>query len=99
MFEYEVVDMLPIGDRVIVFTGKVGKGQVQIGDELLLKSPQGVVGVTVMSLEPSGFRRAGALAGDNVAIVVEPFSLDDIEDGYVYVEGSTYQVSALTLLG
>lgn len=99
MLEYEVVDMLPIGDRCIVFTGKVGKGQVYVGDELLLKSPKGEIAVTVMSLEPSGFRRAGALAGDNVAIVVEPFCLDYIADGFVHVEGSTYQVSALTLHG
>ncbi|WP_028103405.1 hypothetical protein [Pseudoduganella violaceinigra] len=99
MFEYEVVDVLPIGDRCIVFTGKIGKGQVHVGDELRLKSPKGEVGVIVMSLEPRGFRLAGALAGDNVAIVVEPFCLDDIADGFVHVEGITYQVSALTLHG
>lgn len=97
MFEYEIVDILPIGALSIVFTGKVGLGAVQVGDNLLLKSPLGEVGVTVKSLEPSGFRHAGAKAGDNVAIVIDHLDLAAVADGFSQIEGNSYQVKSLTL--
>jgi translation elongation factor EF-1alpha len=99
MFEYRVVDMLPIEGRCIVFTGKVEQGEVHVGDKLLLRSPHGEVGVTVKSLEPSGFRRSGAVAGDNVSIVVEPLNLDVIADGFAHVGGISLQVRSLSLNG
>lgn len=99
MFEYRVVDMLPIEGRCIVFTGNVEQGEVHVGDKLLLKSPHGEVRVTVKSLEPSGFRRSGAVAGDNVSIVIEPVDLDVIADGFSHVGGNSYQVRFLSLNG
>lgn len=97
MFEYSVVDMLPIRERCVVFTGHVSHGAVRVGDVLRLRSPAREVVVKVTSLEPSGFRQSGAVAGDNVAVVVEPFDLDAIADGFC-VSGQAYQVKALTLL-
>jgi len=97
MFEYKVVDLLPIGKRSIVFTGKIGQGEVHVGDSLILSSPQGELAVTVTSLEPSGFRSSCAMAGDNVAIVIACQDLDTVADGFRHVEGNTYQVKSLTL--
>jgi len=99
MFEYSVVDIFSIDGQCTVFTGKVKQGEVHVGDRLLLKSPQGVVTVTVKSLEPSGFRRSGAMAGDNVAVVVDPFSLDAIVDGFCRGNDSSFEVRSLTLHG
>lgn len=99
MFEFKVVDLLPIRDRNIVFTGRVAQGEVRTGDTLLLRSPRGELPVTVISLEPSGFRRAGAKAGDNIAIVIKFQDLREVADGFRHLEGSTYQVQSLTLLG
>jgi len=99
MFEYEIIDMLPIDGRCVVFTGKVEQGEVHVGDELLLKSPQGEVGVLVKSLEPSGFRWSGAMTGDNVAIVVDPFPLGAIADGFCLDENRSFQIRSLTLHG
>jgi translation elongation factor EF-Tu-like GTPase len=99
MFEYRVVDIFSIDGQCIVFTGKVEQGEVHVGDRLLLKSPQGVITVTVKSLEPSGFRRSGAMTGDNVAVVVDPFSLDIIADGFCRGNDSSFEVRSLTLHG
>ncbi|MFS2139645.1 hypothetical protein [Duganella sp. Dugasp56] len=99
MFEYSVIDMFPIDGRCVVFTGKVEQGEVHLGDKLFLRSQHGEVGVTVKSLEPSGFRRSGAVAGDNVSIVVEPLNLDAIADGFCHLGDNSYQVRALSLNG
>lgn len=97
MFEYRVVDMLPIEGRCIVFIGKIEQGEVHVGDKLVLRSPHGKVSATVKSLEPSGFRRSGAMAVNNVSIVVEPLNLDVIADGFCHVGGNSYQVRSLSL--
>ena len=98
-FTFDVVDMLSIADRSIVFTGKVGRGEVHVGATLRLTSPAGETVVKVKSLEPAGFRRAGAQAGDNVAIVVEPVDLDDVADGFYQGPGKQFAVTSLTLRG
>ena len=96
-FEFVVVDVLLIAGRSIIFTGKIGSGEVRVGDNLSLQSPQGQMVVMVMSLEPSGFRVAGAHAGDNVAIIVEYMNLEPVADGFRFTAGKQVQVQSLTL--
>jgi translation elongation factor EF-Tu-like GTPase len=98
-FEFVVVDILLIAGRSIIFTGKVGSGKVRVGDDLSLQSPQGQMVVKVVSLEPSGFRVAGAQAGDNVGIVVEYMNLEPVADGFRFTAGQQVQVLSLTLRG
>lgn len=98
-FEYSVVDVLVIAERCIVFTGKVRSGAVRVGDNLFLQSPHGQVSVKVISLEPSGFRRAGARTGDNVAVVVEHVDLEPVADGWLLTAGNQVYVQSLTLHG
>jgi translation elongation factor EF-Tu-like GTPase len=96
-FDYAIVDGLVIADRCIVFFGRVGSGAVHVGDDLLLQSPQGTIDVKVMSLEPGGFRRAGARTGDNVAVVVEYVDLAPVADGGRVAEGNRVEVQSLVL--
>ena len=98
-FEYAVVDALLIAERSIVFTGNVTRGEVCVGDNLSLHSPLGQVSVKVISLEPRGFRRAGARTGDNVAVVVGHVGLEPVADGYSHTADNQIHAQALTLHG
>jgi selenocysteine-specific translation elongation factor len=98
-FEYAVVDVLLIAERCIVFTGSVGSGAVHVGDDLFLQSPQGHIAVKVISLEPRGFRTAGARAGDNVAVVVDYVDLARVADGFTLGADNRVEVRSLTLRG
>jgi len=96
-FEYPIIDLLVIAERCIVFFGRVGSGTVHVGDDLLLESPQGTIVVKVMSLEPGGFRVAGARTSDHVAVVVEHVDLAPVADGLRVTEGNRVQVQSLVL--
>ena len=98
-FEYVVADAILIAGQCIIFTGKVETGEVHVGDNLFLQSPQGRISVKVISLEPSGFRRAGARAGDNVAVVVEYLDLAPVADGCLLIPGNRVHVQSLILRG
>ena len=98
-FEYAVVDVLLIAERCIIFTGKVGSGEVRVGDNLFLQSPNGRMSVKVISLEPSGFRKGGARTGHNVAVVVEYVDLEAVADGWLLTERNQVLVQSLTMHG
>jgi translation elongation factor EF-Tu-like GTPase len=98
-FEFAVVDAIRIAGRSIIFTGKVDRGEVRVGDDLFLRSPHGQIKVKVISLEPSGFRVAGAKAGDNVAVVVQHVNLEPVADGLCLTSANQVQVQSLTLHG
>lgn len=96
-FEFVVVDALLTAGRSIIFFGKVDRGEVHVGDDLFLQSLHGQIVVKIVSLEPSGFRAAGARAGDNVAIVVEHVNLESVADGFRLTAENQVQVQSLTL--
>lgn len=98
-FEYVVIDSLVIEGKSIIFTGKVGSGEIHVGDDLFLQSPRGQVVVKVASLEPSGFRVTGAVAGDNVVVVVKHVNLEPVADGFRHTAANQIQVQSLTLHG
>jgi translation elongation factor EF-1alpha len=89
--------VLLIAGRSIIFTGKVASGEVHVGDNVFLQSPRGQIEVKVTSLEPSGFRVAGARAGDNVAVVVEPVNLEPVADGFRFTAANQISVESLAL--
>ncbi|QMV72449.1 hypothetical protein HS961_06140 [Comamonas piscis] len=99
IFEFVVVDAFLIEGRSIIFTGKVGSGEVRVGDDLFLRSPHGKIKVKVISLEPSGFRVAGARAGDNLVVVVKHVNLSSVADGFHLTVENQIQVQSLTLHG
>ena len=82
-----------------MFFGKVGSGEVHVGDELFLQSPRGKIVVKVIGLEPSGFRVAGARAGDNVTVVVEHVNLEPVADGFCLTASNQIHVQSLRLHG
>ncbi len=98
-FQLAVVDALLIAGRSVIFFGKVGSGEVHMGDDLFLQSPRGQIVVKVISLEPSGFRVVGAKAGDNVAVVVEHVNLESVADGFCLTESNQIHVQSLRLNG
>jgi translation elongation factor EF-Tu-like GTPase len=105
-FQFAVFDALLIAGRSVIFFGKVDSGEVHVADELFLQSPHGQIVikhgqivVKVVGLEPSGFRVAGAKAGDNVTVVVEHVNLEPVADGFWLTASNQIHVQSLRLHG
>jgi translation elongation factor EF-Tu-like GTPase len=82
-FRVAVKSIFHVTGRGTVFQGEVEEGTVSVGDSVTVSSPAHEVSVTVSGIESTSSRKlvSRAKTGDDVAILVRSFDIDEIEDG------------------
>jgi translation elongation factor EF-Tu-like GTPase len=81
--QFAVKSIFHVTGRGTVFQGEVEDGTVSVGDSVTVSSPANEVSVTVSGIESTSSRKlvSRAKPGDDVAILVRSFDIDEIEDG------------------
>lgn len=80
-FELVVEDVFTISGRGTVITGKIGKGEVKIGDVVTIYNTGKVT--EVLGIEMFRKNLDYAQVGDNVGILLKDVSRNEVERGYV----------------
>src|SRR5262245_53758664 len=75
-FRFTVEDVFSISGRGTIVTGRVGSGEIRVGDEVRFRSAKGAtVRCRVIGLEMMGKRPDVAKAGDSVGLLLSTVEL------------------------
>jgi translation elongation factor EF-Tu-like GTPase len=82
-FRFTVKSIFHVAGRGTVFQGEVEEGSVSVGDAVTVSSPAHEVSVEVSGIERTATRKlvSSARSGDDVAVLVRDFDIEEIEDG------------------
>ena len=83
-FEMEVEDVFSIIGRGTVVTGKVSSGTINVGDEVLIFNNG--ISTKVTGIEMFRKQCDNATVGDNVGILLNDVSRDDVERGFLIIK-------------
>lgn len=83
-FEMEVEDVFSIVGRGTVVTGKVSSGTINVGDEVLIFNNG--IRTKVTGIEMFRKQCDNATVGDNVGILLNDVSRDDVERGFLIIK-------------
>jgi translation elongation factor EF-Tu-like GTPase len=82
-FRFTVKSIFHVAERGTVFQGEVEEGSVSVGEAVTVSSPAQSVSAEVSGIERTATRKlvSSARSGDDIAILVRDFDIDEIEDG------------------
>ena len=83
-FELVVEDVFSITGRGTVVTGKVSSGTINVGDEVLIFNNG--IRTKVTGIEMFRKQCDNATVGDNVGILLNDVSRDDVERGFLIIK-------------